>query len=194
MNQKTGTGKRGDHPLDPLLLRREIRSGSPSGRAIYCALLVSLGALCSGMILLRTDPGLRPELAERAVQLFRSAPPLWRLLLFFGFPLAAVLSGFALLGPFLLTALDLCFGAAVCLYFSAPLLASAAFPWFLLLCLPAAVLVVYLSDAVLHLDGMLLRQLCSGGRFRPDLRPVFLRIAVFSVLYELTAYFLWMLF
>ncbi len=146
------------------------------------------------MIVLRSDPGLRPVLAERAVQLFRGLPPVRRLPVFFGFPLIAVLSGFALLGPFVLAILDLCLGAAVCLFFSVMLLSSAVFPWLLLLCLPAAVLAVYLSDAVLHLDGMLLRQLCSGGRFRPDLRPVLLRVAVFSALYELTAYFLWMLF
>ncbi len=192
MIQKTGTGKSGDFSPSPV--RRENGRGLPSGRALYCALLVSLGALCSGMILLRTDAGLRPVLAERTLQLLRGFPPVWRLLAFFGFPLIALLSGFAIPGPVVLAALDLCFGAAVCLFFSVMLLSSAAFPWLLLLCLPAAVLAVHLSDAVLHLDGMLLRQLCSGGRFRPDLRPIFLRIAVFSALYELTAYFLWMLF
>ncbi len=162
-------------------------------RALYCASLISLGALCAGMVFFRAEPVSRSLIAYRAAQWFGGFSRLQRFLLLYGFPFGVLLLGLAPLGPAILAALDLFFGAAVSLVFSVHLLCSAGFPLALMLCFPAALSIAYLSAAVLHLSGSLFRQAISGGRFRPDLRPVFFRAAVFFLLYEITVYFLCLL-
>ncbi len=166
---------------------------SPQRRALYCASLVSLGALCAGMILLRLDSGSRSLLWTRAIQTLGSISLVPRLSFFFAFPLVLLLLGPVPLGPAFLSALDIIFGAASFLVFSS-LFFSGASPLTALLFIPALISIVYLSASILHLSGMLFRQVFSGGRFRPDLRPIFLRIIVFTLLFELTMFFFWNLF
>ena len=173
--------------------REEPGRDSPQRRALYCASLFSLGALCTGMILLRIDSGSRSLLCERAIQTLGSISLVPRLSVFFAFPFVLLLLGTVPLGPAFLSALDVLFGAASFLVFSS-FLFSGGSPLTALLLIPTLFSAVYLSASVLHLSGMLFRQLISGGRFRPDLRPIFLRIIVFALLFELTMFFFWNLF
>ncbi len=193
MIPKKGNGNSSSRHLIPERRREVPVRDPPHRRALFCASLLSLGALCAGMVLLRTEPDGRCFLLSQAAQMVRSTSEFLRLSLFFSFPLVLVLLGLIPLGPAFLAALDILFGAAFCLGFSA-LLNSDGSPLTALLFIPAAISSVYLSASVLHLSGLLFRQVSSGGRFRPDLRPLVLRIAIFSILFELIMFFFWLLF
>ncbi len=193
MNPKKGNAVSSSRLLTLPRLREGPGRDSSQRRALYCASLVSLGALCTGMILLRIGSAARSLLWTRVLQALGSISLVSRLFVFFAFPFVIFLLGPVPLGPAFLSALDVLFGAASFLVFSA-LLYSGGFPLTALLFIPALSSTVYLSASVLHLSGMLFRQAISGGRFRPDLRPVFLRIIVFALLFELTMFFFWNLF
>ncbi len=158
--------------------------------AVLCAAAFSFGAVCAVMTVFRMDSSARSLWLHTVFLTARDLPFFRAGVIFFLWPVALLLLGISPLGGLLLPAAMLLFGASAgCVVTGCAISDGVSLPLALFL-VPAALSSVFLGGAVLRMHWLLQRQMLSGARYRPDLRPVFLRIILYSALFVLSAFFL----
>ncbi len=149
-------------------------------RYLLCAAVFSFGAVCAVLTVLRLSPEYRGAFVSSAEALLDGRPLWMSMAMFMALPAAAFLLGAAPLGPILLLCLDGCCGALLGFGSAALVLRHGLGFAPLLFSLPFSLDYVLLSAVLLRASGLVWRQFLSGGRFRPDLRPCFVRFAAYS--------------